>query len=494
MRLYQYVHPSLILLYGMIALTGLAQSVVNGQDAKVTSNNDGGKNTRTIELTVSAAKEAQPAFRYRLTVPPDETIPGNAITHYLRSDGEGGLRPLDTARKRYGDVIYDWSGLEMPADEIDMAAIRQVCESLDYFISNHIRRATICREADWGYALESLRGEETFSFPLPSVQQTRNISRVLAMRTRLDVIEGKFDDAVNHLRMNYTLGRNVNELGLLVSSLVGIAEVGISNLGMKHLISAEDSPNMYWALGSLPEPVIDLRWSATYEAGFARRLFTELDGVETAKLSEEQWTERLNETVARFLSTMQFVSPGKSSTSSDQAATMGIVMLTYGPAKKRLIAKGMDKAKVESLPVAQVILIDTQRELERYSQDTEKVFCIPYHQMKAIYEKAEQDMRHNRMKSFGAMIGGAILPATAQVRQAQTRIQAEVNVLMLIESLRNHLATKGSFPKSLNELELPVRNDPYTGKPFKYQLQDGLAVVEHGMGSPLRYKYILKAR
>jgi hypothetical protein len=77
------------------------------------------------------------------------------------------------------------------------------------------------------------------------------------------------------------------------------------------------------------------------------------------------------------------------------------------------------------------------------------------------------------------------------VRQAELRVQAQINVLMAIESIRNHLATKGKLPATLDELELPVRNNPFTGKPIEYELKGKTAVLSllKGQGNPYQYRY-----
>lgn len=450
---------------------------------------------QVFEYTLSPAAQANPAFRHRLIVPSIDRIPGNAITHYLRADGEGGLRPLETAQKEHGMVIYDWSGFDLAADEIDLAVMKKVCASFDGLVKNHLARASRCRDAEWGLALETLRGKDVLSFLLPSVQQSRNYSRILAMQTRLAIIEKRYDDAVELLRINYTLGRHVSKQGLFVSSLVGIAETGISNLGMKHLIGQDDSPNMYWALASLPQPVIDMTSASEYEASICLRILS-LDDVETLDLTEAQWTKLLEKQVAAILESAQFAGqPGKKDSGlGSKTAMLGMAMLTYSSAKKRLVAGGMDAKKVESMPVAQVVLVDMRRELIRYSDLNERAYYIPFWDAQKLYEESENLMEKNRLKSTGAMVAGMLLPATYQVRNAQTRIQAEINILMAIESIRNHLATHNQLPAALAELELPVRADPYTGKPFAYSLENGTATIGFGKGSPLEYTYILKVK
>ena len=99
-------------------------------------------------------------------------------------------------------------------------------------------RGAKCRDCDWGYGEELLRGAEVEEFMLPNIQQCRGISRTLALRTRLAVLEGQHEEAIALLRTNYQLGSHVGELRMIVASLVGLACHGIANEGMVDLIAS----------------------------------------------------------------------------------------------------------------------------------------------------------------------------------------------------------------------------------------------------------------
>ena len=187
---------------------------------------------RIFKMTITPAPEPVPAMQYRLTVPPHKTIPGNAITHYLRSYGENSLdAPWKGAREKYDDV-FDWYSNDIAIKDLPLDKLRDVSSMFDSYVSNHIARATICRFVDWGLAEEELTGLGAIEFLLPSVQQTRSISRALALRTRFAIAENRFDDAIDHMRMNYRLAENVGRMKFLVADLVGMAEVGMTHQTM----------------------------------------------------------------------------------------------------------------------------------------------------------------------------------------------------------------------------------------------------------------------
>ncbi len=348
----------------------------------------------------------------------------------------------------------------------------------DSLVDDHIARATICRDSDWGLAEEELRGLELIEFLLPSVQQTRSMSRVLALRTRLAIAEGRYDDAIKYLRMNYQLGQNVAKMKFLVAGLVAVAEIGIANEGVIQLIGSQDSPNMYWALAELPHPLIDMREAMRLELASAARLIPELEGVETAEHSDEEWSLILNRAVASFTSISRVVQ-GSSSTGAEFSTT-GLALLAYPAAKRRLIAQGLTKEKAEAMPVAQVLLIDTVREFQRHANNFEKALYVPFQQRGEIINEAERQLNAlpGRMQ-FGSIFAGMMLPAVAQCMQAQERVEWQRRGLQNIEAIRMHLAQTGKLPATLDEIRVvPVPLNPVTHEPFLYRLEGDTAILE----------------
>ena len=451
------------------------------------------------KLAVTPAAEPIPAFKYRLTVEPHKTIPGNAITHYLRSQGESSRSgPWGKIREEFGwEEVDDWYDLERDASTIPLESLKKASGSFDSYVKNHLVRATLCREAEWGLAIEDLRGFETIQFLLPSIQQTRDIARALMLQNRLALIEGRFDDSIDRIRMTYVLGQHVSKLEMLVCSLVGMAEVGMANECMIDLISTEGSPNMYWALSELPEPIVSIRDAIRLESSLPLRMFPVLSDVQTAQHSKEHWNELVQELVKSFADIGSSISVGgpQDDFTSRQLFISAFALAGYTGAKKNLIDSGLDPDAVEKMPVLQVILLEAAKEMERMSQEMEKTYYVPYPKASKMVEEIE-DRLSRPMTSLGGAVARILLPAMQQVRQAEVRVQTEVNTLIVIEAIRHHLATKNELPESLDDLELPVRNNPYTDLPFQYELNGNTAVIEipreAGSIRPVRYEITLK--
>lgn len=442
---------------------------------------------RVYKMTISPAAEPVPALQNRLTVQPHETIPGNAITHYLRSYGENSLdAPWKAAREKYDDV-HQWYSNEIAIKDLPLDNVRDVSEMFDTYVNSHIARATICRFVDWGLAEEDLGGLEAIEFLLPSVQQTRSVSRALSLRTRLAIADGRYDDAIDHMRMNYRLAENVGEMKFLVASLVGIAEVSMANQTMADFVASTDSPNMYWALAELPRPIIDLRNALRLEMSFGLRLIPELQDVETAQHTQQEWAsilQRTSETAAK-IATMY--SREKSKINPLQMAAIGLA--SFPAAKQRLIDAGMNELKVSQMPVAQVLLIDMAREYRRYADEFEKSAYVPFRDSRSVSAEAERQLRKASGKlELGALLANALLPAVSAVRNAQIRVQWHRNALQNIEAIRMHLAETGKLPRSLQEITcVPLLVDPYTGQEMLYSCDGKMATIELPFGNAPGY-------
>jgi hypothetical protein len=260
--------------------------------------------------------------------------------------------------------------------------------------------------------------------------------------------------------------------------LVGIAEVGMANEGVLMLLSSEDAPNLYWALAELPTPVINQRRAMRLDLSMTIRIFPELMDIRNADYSKAEWKRLLQKYTSEF-SLITGLTGGRmdSKARTTPSASIALGLAGYSNAKKRMLERGYSKEDVTKMSVAQLLLTDMALDIETFTQELEKSIHLPFADAQRFTKEWEQKMDRTSPTRFGAMITGMIAPAISQVRSAGYRAQAKINLLMAIESLRNHAAVHGKFPESLDKLELPVRENPMTDKPFQYSLENGKAVI-----------------
>ena len=145
----------------------------------------------------------------------------------------------------------------------------------------------------------------------------------------------------------------------------------------------------------------------------------------------------------------------------------------------------MDAAKVEAMPVGQVVAIQSARAYRKVYQETMKWTLLPYwqshRQMRASFADLQAQGFFGKSGSMPGVIpiAAILLPAIEPATFAPVRLQREIAALQTIEALRMAAArTGGEFPQTLEELQSsPVPVDPLTGRLMEYQLDNGVAVL-----------------
>jgi hypothetical protein len=103
---------------------------------------------------------------------------------------------------------------------------------------------------------------------------------------------------------------------------------------------------------------------------------------------------------------------------------------------------------------------------------------FPAWQFEALYQKYVSTHREK------AYFADALLPAPSivRVRRVQGRLAQRIALVRQVEALRLYAAEhKGAFPEKLSDVSVPLPDDPFTGKPFSYELRTGTA---HLRGTP----------
>jgi hypothetical protein len=181
-----------------------------------------------------------------------------------------------------------------------------------------------------------------------------------------------------------------------------------------------------------------------------------------------------------------------------ELAAAALVTKLYPAAKEELIASGMDRQKVESMPVGQVVAIQTARNTEHAFQQVFKNFVLPYDEAsRRLTETEKRLIREGHLGPAaqlrsGLPIANLLLPAVNNVLRAEVRLARDLAALQVIEALRMQAAEGGGkLPASLADVKVaPVPDDPATGRPFSYKYDAASAAatleVPSLAGEPVR--------
>jgi hypothetical protein len=474
----------------------LSMAVASGAHGEVTYSKiqQGNNEVEVVRMTVTPAAEPVPALRYRL-IPHDVDLKsGNAAPFYYRAQLDLRQR-MKVIREKFNEdkelsLWYGTGAGATPIRDLPLDKVRKANEMFDPIFNDYLKPAFERSGCDWELGVEELRGPDIVNFLLPEFQESREISRMLALRTRLAIAEHRYDDAVETMRQQYRLGRDAANVPFIVCGLIGIAIDGITNGTLIDLLASPDSPNLYWALSQLPNPPVDLRPAARFELDFGPRMFPFIHKAETTERSPQEWNRLFGYALLDLKTGMG--SPAKFAAARSKeddvvagVAATGVGLLGYSHAKQQLIASGMDRNQVEKMAVGQVIAIYTERNYRRFADDWEKLWCLPFPEMNKASESLER-----RLDTANILGGGKereiiplvswLMPAMQAARSAQVRLEREVAALRIIEALRMYAAGHdGQFPAHVEDIkEVPVPANPATLKPFLYRLEGATAILE----------------
>jgi hypothetical protein len=479
-----------ILLLSLAVATSFAapaRAAVTTADGK-----DGGETV--VRMTVTPAAEPNPALRYRLVPRELDLKTGNAAPYYYRAALE--LQPtMKTIREKFNNdtELSQWAETGdgvTPIAELPLDKVRQASQLFDPVYSNHLKPGFERNGCDWQLNIEELRGADIFSMHLNEFRDCREMARMMRLRTRLAIAEHRYDDAVELMRQSYRLGSDVTKVPFVVNGLIGIAIDGMTNQTMVEFIANPGSPNMFWALGELPDPAIDLRPALRFEMDFGPRLLTFMHNAETTDHSPQEWNLQFKQALCELQNAgaSGALFGGIGSTQADPSvglAATAFGLAGYTHAKARLAAEGMDPKKLEKMAVGQVIAIYCERSYRSFAEDWERIWQVPFAQTAQVSARLDKRLAEARPLGDGdnreiLPIATLLLPALQSSRETQVRLQREIASLRVIEALRLYAAAHdGKFPDLLEDInEVPVPNNPATGKPFMYRLDGATAIVE----------------
>jgi hypothetical protein len=246
-----------------------------------------------IRMTVTPAAEPAPSLRYRLVSRDVDLKPGNAVPYYYRAMLNLS-RNNESVRKKYSEEeITGWQTPGSEGTPIGDLPLKKLRDISNEFATSSISDATTRRECNWELGIEDMRGVDVVAFLLPEFQHARELGRILALRTRLEVAERRYLDAIETMRQQYRLGHDVAQVPLLVCGLIGIAIDSMTNAELIEFIANPDSPSLYWALTELPQPLVNLQTAARFEMEFGPRLFPYIHNAETTEHSHGEWNRCL---------------------------------------------------------------------------------------------------------------------------------------------------------------------------------------------------------
>ena len=158
----------------------------------------------------------------------------------------------------------------------------------------------------------------------------------------------------------------------------------------------------------------------------------------------------------------------------DQAEILLRIAARHEAAKKLLLDEGRPKELVDAMPHVQVALAAALRQYNESFDELMKWQGLPYWEAQPAMDRLEERFHQEQDDKDGPAIPLArlFLPLVKKVFGARTRIDRRVAALRCVEAVRLYAAAHdGKLPASLDDIrQVPIPDDPVTGKPFGYRL------------------------
>ncbi|MFO0948335.1 MAG: hypothetical protein U1D30_20840 [Planctomycetota bacterium] len=417
-----------------------------------------------LQLQVSPASRPTPVMKYRFYPSVLDQRRGNAAALYYRA-----LVQMENLRITTEDHNKIGAWLELPRGELPKEEVRQVMNRFSSVFQEAEIGARRTR-AEWDIPLTE-GGAGTI---LPEIQAMRGLARLFAIRARLELQEGNFVKASQSLQCVFTMSRHVSESGTLISSLVGIACAQLATSVVEEWIATPHSPNLYWALTGLPDPLVDISIGMRAELYWLVPSIPFADVLDKTTLSVEQGRELANSLVEMF----RMYGTNESELSS-KAGLMALVLSAYPAAKRELIASGRKVSEVEAMPVIQVVLLTNLETYRNYMEEVVAWSGRPYWETQSAARELDRRGEEIAQNPSGYLVR-LLAPATNAAFGAGARLQRRFAMLRTAEAIRLFAADNDALlPANLSEIQqVPVPLDPVMNKPFGYGLQGNKGVLE----------------
>jgi len=409
-----------------------------------------------IRLNVMPMPAPKPALRYRLLPELKEMNPGNPIQNYMKCMMEQKRFFFDEESFQHREKLLTMPLKELPSQEL---------KEYGRFALKQADWAARLDNPDWQVLLK-LR-TDGFELLLPEVQQIRSLARALQVRYRAEIAQCRFDDAIRTAKTMFAISRHLGEHPTLIGDLVGMAIASMTISHLEEMLEQPGCPNLYWALTTLPSPMISLEKGMDGERVMMAWVFRDLD--DSAPMSKDQLKKFVTD--GEKLLEAGDHKPGVRAWLD--ARTKDAAMVSSS--RHRLVEYGLPEERLTRFPADQVILLDEKRELEVRFDDDVKTISFPFWQVEALAAQIN-------LKKPPALFADLLVPITHNVRRSQGRLDQRIALLRHVEALRLHAAEhNGTLPAKLTDVSVPLPVDPFTGKPFRYEVTGNTA---HLRGSP----------
>jgi hypothetical protein len=423
-----------------------------------------------VHLAPQSAAKQVGALHYRLLPGPLDRTPGNAATLW-RLAGEA----FHQSDHKMTIAEFDWAG----APALKDLPRKEVRELLSHYTAalRLAHQAARCERCDWEMPPLTVQLIQDFSFSQETIQRGRTLINLLCIQCRLQLAEGRFEDAIETLQTGFAMARDFSNSDSMIFNLVGIALDAIMFSRVQEWLQMPGSPNLYWALTNLPPDFLNVRRAFEHELHTFHRSYPRLRRLNRETLTERQADELLRDVFSSLAKNVDQL-PKQLHWLRDLTEPRKIAD-KYPSARQHLLDLGRPAKEVDALPKSQVVLLHYLNDYERVRDDILKALALPPWQAWPLIEDATQPLR--AAGETGNPFVALLMPTVSKVYSAYMRVGHQIAGFRAAEALRLYAATHDGKPpaKWTDITDVPLPIDPATGKGFNslYEVKDGVGVL-----------------
>ncbi len=271
--------------------------------------------------------------------------------------------------------------MELPPEKFPLDEAREILNlqrSALSYVHLGAKRSTCRWAVPWRDQHENL-----FSIVLPEIQQMRSLARILQLEARVALTENRLDDALASIRTGYAAGRHVTTAPLFINGLVGVAITSTMQQELLRVLQHPTAPNLYWSLAALPQPLLDYRPAIEFEG---ESLFIMFPSGKNS-INHARPPNGISFICGRFgrlMKMSQELGAGTGDLMPSLASLAVISPLLYAQAKQHLTEAGMEKAKIDALPMSQAILLYLVQDYRMRRDEIAKWMYLPINELPTL--------------------------------------------------------------------------------------------------------------
>ena len=440
-------------------------------------------------ITLQPATVPRPSLKYHLVPERYGLIGGNAALFYhranlliaLRQNGEAGQprSPTTAAQPRTDERLVTWAGkrvADLPREEV-----RTFLASFDSVL-REVEAGAKRDHCDWEFS----HRDEGIDLLLPEIQNSRTLARLVELKAKLAIADGRLVDAFEAIQTGFVLARHVADGPTLVQTLIGDS-IGFEMIRcLEALIDVPGAPSLFWALADRPRPFVDLRSAFEAERHMIEKEFPDLLEIDRGVWSVERarrFADRLqaklfNLVAGETLPGLDTAIPTHASPTLRRLGVAALCARIEPEARRSLVLGGRAKAEVDAMPVVQAAMLFVHETTRDRRDAMFRWANVPYPVAATLFKPTGYTRAEKQANPLLAIFS-VFDPGIDSARLAAVRLDRQLDALQVVEAIRLD-ATRhdGRLPARLDAIaDLPIPLDPATGKPFDYRVDGDTATV-----------------